>query len=161
MHPRASLLMKCQMSRLSYTVSLVSGEIIYVFDAPSSVHKNIVMRIANYYEYLYLMIWYCRTCTTRIEEWESCEPTCTSEVEEDPVLTKITEREVSPTLIAELVVLKLPMAEGMDKPGELASPRRGGELATPVWEEELAPAWDDEVPTTEVEKDGGLLTSMC
>ena len=74
-----------------------------------------------------------------------------SEVEEDPVLTKITEREMSPTLTTELVVFKLPMAVGMDKQGDLASPWRGGELATPVWEEELAPARDDEVPTTEAE----------
>ena len=48
-----------QVEVMSYTASLVSGEIIHFFDAPSSVHKNIVMRIANYYEYLYLMIRYC------------------------------------------------------------------------------------------------------
>ena len=32
-----------QVEVMSYTASLVSGEIIHVFDAPSSVHKNIVM----------------------------------------------------------------------------------------------------------------------
>ena len=39
----ASFIHVPQVEVMSYTASLVSGEIIHVFDAPSSVHKNIVM----------------------------------------------------------------------------------------------------------------------